>query len=146
MADDATGTVVDVADGLRLAVGRLARRLRQQSLGGLTPSQRSVLETLNRHGDMTMSELADHERITRPSATGIVRRLADKGLLVRAPAETDGRSTVVDLTSEATTLIETSGRERTAFLAEALASLDPEDLAILDRSIEIFNRLLDTDQ
>ena len=146
MAGEPTRTVVDVADGLRLAVGRLARRLRQQSLGGLTPSQRSVLETLNRHGNMTMSELADHERITRPSATGIVRRLADRGLVVRAPAETDGRSTVVDLTSEATMLIETSGRERTAFLAEALASLDPEDLAILDRSIEIFNHLLDTDQ
>jgi DNA-binding MarR family transcriptional regulator len=146
MKREQTRAVVDVADGLRLSVGRLARRLRQQSLGGLTPSQRSVLETLKRHGNMTMSELADHERITRPSATGIVRRLADKGLLTRAPAATDGRSTVVDLTSEATMLLETSGRERTAFLAEALASLDPEELAILDRSIEIFNHLLDAEQ
>lgn len=146
MTELTTTSVVDVAEGLRLVIGRLARRLRQQSLGGLTPSQRSVLETLNRHGDMTMSELADHEQITRPSATGIVRRLAEKGLLVRAPAETDGRSRVVGLTPDATTLIESSGRERTAFLAEELANLHPEELAILDRSSEIFNRLLDRDR
>lgn len=115
-------------------------------MGGLTPSQRSVLDTLHRHGPMTMSELADHERISRPSATGIVGRLTERGLLQRSPAREDGRSTVVSLSPEAIALIDRTGRERTAFLAEALARLAPEDLATLDRTIEIFADMLDEER
>lgn len=146
MTDPTTRSVVDVADGLRLTVGRLARHLRQQSLGGLTPSQRSVLNTLHRHGEMTMSELADHERISRPSATGIVGRLEERGMLKRSRTASDRRSLVVDLTSQGSLLVLQTSRERTAFLAEELAKLDTSDLTTLERAIEIFNQMLDRDQ
>jgi len=76
---------VVLADRLRLAIGRLARRLRQHSVGGLTPSQRSVLATLDRHGPMTMSRLAEIETISAPSVTGIISRLAEKELVERRP-------------------------------------------------------------
>jgi DNA-binding MarR family transcriptional regulator len=93
-----------------------------------------------------MSELADHEHITRPSATGIVGRLAERGLIARHQAASDGRSTVIGLTPEGSMLVVHTGRERTAFLTEALAKLDDADLDTLDDAIEIFGRMLDRNQ
>src|SRR5688572_20324739 len=80
--------VVDIpeeAARLRLAITRTARRLRQ-SAGAteLGASTVAALATVERHGPMTPSELADVERIKRPTTTRIVARLADEGLIERA--------------------------------------------------------------
>ena len=48
----------EVAGRLRIAVNRLQRRLRQESLGGLSPAQASALGSVNRHGSPTLGELA----------------------------------------------------------------------------------------
>lgn len=132
-----------LADRLRLAVGRLARRLRQQSLGGLTPSQRSVLATLHRHGAITMSQLAEVEVISRPSATGIVQRLLDQGLVERHPHPDDGRSTVIGLSNAGAEMLERGRRERTAVLATRIEALSQEERAVLDRAVEVLYRLVE---
>lgn len=130
-----------LADGLRLSVGRLARRLRQQSLGGLTPSQRSVLATLSRHGPLTMGRLAEVEAISRPAVTGITSRLADKGMVERRVHPEDRRSAVVAITERGANLLETGRRERTAFLATRLAGLSPEERQRLADAVDLLDRL-----
>ena len=134
-----------LADRLRLSVGRLARRLRQQSLGGLTPSQRSTLATLGNHGPMTMGRLARIESISRPSATGIVSRLLEQGLVDRRPHPDDGRAMLVGLSSAGTAVLEQGKRERTAVLAEYLDTLDDHERSVLDEAIGILNRLVDSE-
>lgn len=134
-------TNTSLADRLRVSVGRLARRLRQQSLGGLTPSQSSVLATLDRHGPMSMSRLAEQEGIAKPSATGIVGRLVDKGLLDRAIDPADRRSSVVALSRAGSELLDQRRQERTAFLARRVEGLTVEERETLERALEILERM-----
>lgn len=132
-----------LADRLRLSVGRLARRLRQQSLGGLTPSQRSVLSTLSRNGPVPMSRLAELESISRPAATRITDRLEEKGLVVRRPHPEDRRSAVAGITPQGVALLEEGRRERTAFLARRLARMSVEDRRRLAEAIEVLDSLVE---
>lgn len=134
-------TSLDLADRLRVAVGRLARRLRQQSLGGLTPSQASVLATLDKHGEMSMSRVAELESITRPSATGIVGRLEGKGLVARSPNPDDLRSALVALTPRARKLLDERRQLRTAYLANRLDELTADERDVLHQAVGILERI-----
>lgn len=136
-------TAEEVADRLRLAVGRLARRLRQQSMGGLTPSQRSVLATLYRHGPLAMSELADIEQVSRPSVTRIADRLVESDLVGKRPHPLDGRSTVLELTAPGRKLLEEGREERTAFLVTQMGQFTEEERHLLMQAAELLDRLGD---
>lgn len=136
-------TTATTADRLRVAVGRLARKLRQQSLGGLTPSQASVLSTLDRHGPMAMGQVAEHESISKPSATGIVGRLVERGLVFRSPDVGDKRSFIVEISPHGRELVDLRRRERTAYLARRIDSLSEKDLQALERAIELFENMIE---
>ena len=73
--------ILPLAQSLRLAVMRLARRLRQQSEPDMTPSMLSALSTIERHGPMTLRELAVHERVQPPTVTTVLGRLENAGLI-----------------------------------------------------------------
>lgn len=90
-----------------------------------------------------MSQLADHERISRPSATGIVGRLVEKGLLRQEQDAQDGRARVVRPTPAGSALVDRGRHERTAFLAQELARLDAEEFATVARATEILTAMLD---
>jgi DNA-binding MarR family transcriptional regulator len=136
-------TIASTADRLRVAVGRLARKLRQQSLGGLTPSQGSVLSTLDRHGPMTMSQVAEHEGISKPSATGIIARLVDKGLVDRHVDPADARSAIVSINGAGDRLLAQRRREKTAYLATQIDELDAEDRAVLERAVTLLENMIE---
>src|SRR3954453_6828844 len=87
-----------LAAHLRLVITRTARRLRQEAGTDLGPSQTAALATLDRHGPLTPSELARMERIQRPTATRIVARLQEAGLVDRVDDPADGRSFTVTVT------------------------------------------------
>ncbi|HET8739097.1 MAG TPA: MarR family transcriptional regulator [Acidimicrobiia bacterium] len=137
-------TTPSLADRLRVSVGRLARRLRQQSAeDDLTLSQASVLATLERHGPLAMSEVAAHERISKPSATGIVGRLVDKGLVERAPDPDDARSSIVAITPEGLRLLNRRRRQRTEYLARRIDALDAGDRAVLERAVALLEKIVE---
>ena len=79
---------------------RLARRLRQQGEADITPSMLSALSTIERHGPMTLSELAAHERVQRPTVTTILGRLESAGLVAKDTDLDDRRVTWVSLSAE----------------------------------------------
>lgn len=136
-----SGESADLAHSLRLVIGRLARRLRQRTLGGLTPSQLSVLASLNRQGPMTLGDLAEAEGVAAASITGIVGRLVDKRLVDRAPNPADRRSIVVEMTEEGRDVLEKGRSERTAFLAHRLGRLSIEEREILAQAVGILGRM-----
>jgi DNA-binding MarR family transcriptional regulator len=131
---------------LRLAVMRLARRLRQQTEGEITASQLSALSSVNRLGPLTLGALAAVERVRPPTMTRIVGHLEAAGLVVRRPAPGDRRSAEVELTAPGRELLERSRTRKDAYLAERLATLGPAEVVVLRRAAAVLERLLEADE
>src|SRR3954464_13127197 len=129
-----------VAAHLRVVLARTARRLRQEAGTDLSPSQTSALAAIERHGPLTPSELATCERIQRPTATRVLARLEEAGLVARAPDPTDRRSSLVSVTAEGRALLERLRTRKDAFLVQRLDGLDPEELAVLERAADILEK------
>src|SRR3954451_18142364 len=132
-----------LAAHLRVVIARTARRLRQESGVDLSPSLTAALGTVERKGPLTPSELAKCERIQRPTATRLIARLEDSGLVTRASDPTDGRSSLVSISREGEQLLERLRANKDAFLARRLDALDPDERATLDRAAEILERVLE---
>jgi DNA-binding MarR family transcriptional regulator len=132
----------ELAGHLRLVIVRTARRLRQEAGSELSPSMTAALSTVERHGPITPSELAARERIQRPTATRVIARLEEDGLVLRTPDPQDRRSSLVSVTPAATELLAELRTRKTAFLAERLDRLDADDRAVLDRAAGILERML----
>ena len=89
------------AAALRTAVKLLAQRLRQQARPGeLSWSQESVVSLLDRHGPLTITELARIEGVRSQSAGSTVASLEALGLVHREPHPTDGRQVLISLTEQ----------------------------------------------
>ena len=133
----------DLAGRLRLAVARTARRLRQEADAGLSPSLIAALSTVDRHGPLTPSRLAEIERVQRPTATRLVASLEQQGLVAREPDPLDGRVSYVSLSPEGARFLKRLRSRKNAYLAKRLRRLDDEELATLERATQILERILE---
>jgi len=140
-ATTSTESLTRSAARLRLAITRTARRLRQEAAGELTPTSGAALATVERHGPLTPSELAEIERIKRPSATRSLRCLEEAGLVQRTPDPSDGRSALVSITAAGRERLRSLRGRKNAYLAKRMRALPDEDLATLERAAEILERL-----
>jgi DNA-binding MarR family transcriptional regulator len=143
--------LAEVASHLRLAIARTARRLRQQAFeaegkGELSPSLTAALVSVDVHGPLTPSELAERERVKRPTATRIVANLERLGLVTRTPDPSDGRAYLVATTAEGTALLRRLRTRKTAYLAKRMRGLDREEIETLERAAGILERLLDQEK
>src|SRR3954454_24558362 len=141
-----TTPALDLAVRLRLAITRTSRRLRQEAGPGLSPTLTAALATIDRHGPLTPSELAARERVQRPTATRLVARLDELGMVHRAADPVDRRSSLLTVTPEGRALLEEMRGRKTAFLASRIQGLDADDRAALDRAAAILERLLEDDR
>lgn len=134
---------LDLAVRLRLAVTRTARRLRQEAGTNLSPSLAAALATIESHGPLTPSELAEAERVQRPTATRIAARLEADGLIERSGHPADGRVTLLSATAEGAALLRKLRARKNAYLARRLRDLPTEDLAALERAADVLERMLE---
>jgi len=135
-------TDIELATRLRDAIARTGRRLRQEARTGLSPSLLMALASIEREGPLTPSELAARERIQRPTATRILARLEEAGLVSRAPDPADRRSSLVSATADGRALLEESRTRKDAFLSARLEELPAEDHATLARAAALLERML----
>ncbi len=138
-----TISTTDLAHRLRPVLVRLARRMRQQAAAELSPTQGAALGTIDCHGPLTPSELAARERIQRPTATRVLARLEEAGLVERTADPSDRRSSLVSITDAGSSLLVSVRDRKDAYLAQRLDRLSPEDLVILDRAAGILERVLE---
>ena len=140
IAQAATST--EVAGNLRLALMRTVRRLRKETDGEHSVSVIAALGSLNSHGPLTLSELADAEGMSRPSITVLAASLVDQGLIAKEPDESDRRLVRIHLTPSGKRALDQSRTRRNVFLARRLATLSVEELRTLDRAATILVRLV----
>lgn len=126
---------------LRVAVGRLHRRLAQRASGQLTFAQLSALVTIEKLGPIRSGELALREQVAAPSMTRTVAGLIEAGLADKVPDALDGRSSLIVATTGARALLEEIRNERAAMLAERVAKLSPENYAVLAAAIPVLEKL-----
>ena len=138
-----TISTTDLAHRLRPVIARLARRMRQQAGGDLSPTQGAALNTIACHGPLTPSELAAREKIQRPTATRVLARPEEAGLIARAADPADRRSSLVAATEAGEALLARTRERKDLYLAERLDRLSPEELAVLDRAAGILERVLE---
>ncbi|MCU1451609.1 MAG: transcriptional regulator, MarR family [Acidimicrobiales bacterium] len=136
----------DLAARLRLAVTRLARRLRQQAEGEATPSQVSALASVERLGPITLGQLAAVERVQPPSMTRIVAGLEEAGFVSRQVDPKDRRIARVETTVAGQRFLERTRSRKNAYLAARVRTLDPDDRAVLARAATLLERLLEGEQ
>ena len=120
----------------------MARRLRQEAGALLSPSQTAALATIERHGPLTPSELAERERVQRPTVTRVLARLEEAGLVERAGDPQDRRSCLVSISPAGRELLQAVRDRKDAFLARRIDALEPADREALDRAAEILERML----
>ena len=138
--------LTETAARLRLAIVRTARRMRQEAGTDLGPTLIAALGSIDRLGPLTPSELADLERVQRPTATRMIARLEAEGLVDRAPDPVDRRSHLIATTRKGRELLSRLRRRKTAYLARHLRDLDDADLATLDRAAELLEGLLESER
>lgn len=131
-----------IASEVRVAVMRLARRLRNQRADtGLSIAFIAALGTIERHGPITPGELAALEKVTPPSMTKILATLESEGYVMREPHPSDGRQSLVTVSDSGRDMLDEDRRRRDAWLARRLESLTAEDRKTLHRAAEIMTRL-----
>ena len=131
----------DLATDLRLAIGRLARRLRLDSATGLTPSQLSALAGIDAMGTARLVDLAAGEGVSAPTMTKIVASLARDRLVERGDDPVDRRCVQLRLTTKGRSTLRHIRSERTAVLARLLADLTPAEVAALRTATPLLTRL-----
>jgi DNA-binding MarR family transcriptional regulator len=130
-----------LAARLRLAVTRLARKLRQEAEAGITPSMLSGLSTAERLGPCTMRDLCDAEHVQPPTMTRIVAALVEAGLVTREADPLDRRVVWVRVAPSGRRLLDRSRKRKEAYLAKALRTLEPREIETLEEAATIFERL-----
>ena len=143
MRDQGTTHASVVAGELRVVLGQLVRRLREQADGSdLTRSQASVLGRLDRDGPATATVLARAEGLRPQSMGTIVAALAAAGLVAGSPDPKDGRKTILSLTQTAREQFRTGRLAREDWLIQAMsAALTPSELDQLSSSIGLLRRI-----
>jgi DNA-binding MarR family transcriptional regulator len=141
-------SLTDTASQLRTAIVRTSRALRQDAAGdtGLSPTQTAVLVTINRDGPLTPSELAEIERVKRPTMTRTLACLEREALIERTPDPADGRSSLVAVNGAGRERLAQMRRRKSAYLARRLRKLDPDEVATLARAAELLERIREDEQ
>lgn len=132
----------DTAARIRRAVTRLNRRLRQTSLGGISPSQASMLATIEKLERPTLGALAAAEQIQPPSVTRLVQSLLDASLCSRTVDPADRRSQRVELTPAGRKELARIRNKKTEFLREQLEQLSSEDRRRASELATLLERIL----
>lgn len=137
---------------LRIALARLARRLRPTAAAGaLTAAEVDVLVAAERQGPVRLSHLATFAGLHPTMLSRVIAKLEEGGLIRRLPAEeADRRVCRVEATAKGHRLLERIRSERNDILSKKLQGLDSAQLRSLAAALpvleELAERLLEPEQ
>ncbi|WP_260327637.1 MarR family winged helix-turn-helix transcriptional regulator [Streptomyces sp. Ag109_O5-1] len=134
--------VTRLASDLRLAVGRMTRRLRQaHAVGDVSLSGVSVLARLAADGPDSPTSLAEMERVRPQAMASTLAGLEQRGLVRRTRDARDGRRSIVAVTEDGRAMLAERRTESVQRLAAALDEFSAEERATLAAALPLLDRL-----
>jgi DNA-binding MarR family transcriptional regulator len=136
----------EIAAALRLAVGRIVRKVRQakDSVGNVALSEGSVLARLDRDGADFPGSLAALEGVRPQAMAATLAALEERGLIGREQDPSDGRRTVVTVTDAGRRIVadrrSVSVRGMTAALEQHFTPAERKQLSAV---VPLLDRLAD---
>ena len=103
----------------------------------------TLLWLVKRSPGLTLRALAAEEAISAPALSGHVDRLERAGLIVRVRSAVDRRRVGLELTTDGERLLRRVRERRTAWLADRLGTLDPDQLAAIQAAVEPLSELIE---
>ncbi|GAA4538345.1 MarR family winged helix-turn-helix transcriptional regulator [Pseudonocardia xishanensis] len=135
--------LTEEATRLRLAVGRLNRRIRIDGGDSLPPLQLSALSTVALHGPLRLSELARREAVTAPTMSRVLGSLDEQGLVVRTSDPQDARGVLITLSDKGRAQLTEIRTHRTALVARRLGRLDAAQREVIRAALPAIEALLE---
>jgi DNA-binding MarR family transcriptional regulator len=141
-----TGPDVAAAQELRVAIGRVARRLRQlyatERERAASFIELGILVRLQREGPTSPSTLAAGEGVTSQAIAGVVRELERRALVERTGGQTDRRRVAVAITDAGRELLMSREHAVVDAMIKALADeYTRAERRQLESAIPLLNRL-----
>ncbi|QPF92140.1 MarR family winged helix-turn-helix transcriptional regulator [Bradyrhizobium commune] len=134
-----------LAEDLRLLIGTLKRRLREQGQrDDLPPSQVAVLLRLEKDGPATVSGLARSEGMRPQSMSTAIAALEAAGMVHGTPDPNDGRQTIMSLTNACRERLRTGRAARQDWLSRTIAArLSAPEQQELAAAVGLLKRLVE---
>jgi DNA-binding MarR family transcriptional regulator len=145
MSAENDALLTEEATRLRLAVGRLNRRIRIDGGDSLPPLQLSALSTIALHAPLRLSELAKREAVTAPTMSRVLGALDEQGLVVRTPDPQDARGVLITLSARGRERLTAIKTHRTALVARRLGKLDAHQREVIRAALPAIEALLEDD-
>ena len=138
-----TSDPITLANGLRPILLHLNRRLRRE-LGplGITGGQAALLWAIRSNPGIGVRGLADLEGVSTPAMSAYVDRLEAAGLVARRRSEQDRRRVELEVTESGLRVLRSARSRRTAWLADRLRRLEPEELETVEAALPALSKLL----
>jgi DNA-binding MarR family transcriptional regulator len=126
-ADDPFG---DIIADFRATLTRIKCAASERLLRlGISMAQLNILYTLQRSGDMTMSQIADGLNVSDSNATGLIDRIEERGFVERTRVPEDRRIVMVRLTDTGRQLLDEADALSDELLRSTLSRVKPSQLA-----------------
>ena len=110
-------------------------------MGGLSLAEGSCLAIIDRHGPLSLSDVASRENLAAPTVTKIATRLEAQGLIERLADPTDRRVSLVSVSNRGAALLDQLRSGRTAYLHRKLRELSSDDLNRLLAALPVLESL-----
>jgi DNA-binding MarR family transcriptional regulator len=114
-------SVTQLSNDLVVLTARLVRVIRRNT-SDLPAASTRLLSLLDELGPSSVGVLAQEDRCSQPTMTGIVNGLVAKGWVQRDPHPDDARSTVVSMTAEGRRTLTAVRRRNATLVAERIAA------------------------
>lgn len=145
MTDNQAGSAHEDAlvlgENLRHTIGRFVRAIRLQA-DTPTTSQSETLGLLERHGPLSVTDLAGMRNVKHQSMRLVASQLEGDGLVDKLPNPADGRSQLLSITVEGVQRLSQSRELRTSKIASLIEErLTDQERKTLQAAIRIIERL-----
>ena len=132
----------DVAANLYAGLSRVSRQLRHLDLPqGFTPERLRTLATIYTNGPISVTALAELEKVRPPTISRMISSLEDEGFVKRREDAKDKRSVLVSTTPKGRKMYVRANQRYLKLLNDALETLEPEQLDLMRELASLLDKL-----